>query len=400
LSARRGGIILDERPNLRMIRVLLPVLLLTLVLSFQISCSKTSPDEPLELKVGVFVYSEGKTQTCCGDATSNIVQMIQEEVDEAGGIMVGGKNTTLRIFPVGIENKPEKAVSAADQLINQVGVQVLIGPQHSGDAIPVAEIAQSAGVLMISPMSTNPRTTAGKDCVFRIGFLDDFQGEVLATFAYGELAVRRAAILYDKARPYNRGIAERFDSRFTLLGGTVVSSQTYVSGQEEFSEQLAVIKEADPELILLPNHNNDAFLQGPQIREQGINAILLGTDAWDENQLATVLGFNDAYKVSHWSETVAGEDNRNFVNKYMALFGQTPNNTAALTYDAFQILFEAAAAADSLDPSELVKAIYELPPYPGLSGLIDYSDSGDPVKSAVVLRLSQGKSTFEKMYRP
>ncbi|MDF1526444.1 MAG: ABC transporter substrate-binding protein [bacterium] len=387
------------RSNSNVVRAKLLILYLTLALSFLISCNKP-PSPPAELKVGVFVYNRDKAQTCCGEATFNIVNMIEKEVEEAGGIIVGGKRVALRISTVGIDNNPEEAVNAAEHLINQKGVHVLIGPQHSGDAIPVAEIAQSSGILMISPMSTNPGTTAGKDHVFRIGFLDDFQGEVLATFAYRNLAVRRAAILYDISRPYNRGIAERFSSRFTLFGGTVVASQTYLSGQEEFSSQLAAIREADPELILLPNHNNDVLIQGPQIRDQGLNVILLGTDAWDELQLASIPGFDNAYKVSHWSETVDSEANRKFVKEYKTLFGEAPNNTAALTYDAFQILFQAAAAAGSTEPADLVKALYELPPYPGLSGLIDYPVSGDPAKSAVVLQLSRGKITFVKMYQP
>ena len=383
-----------------MIRAIVPLFLLISVFTVQISCTKTPPEKPLELKIGVLVYNEGKTQTCCGDATSNIIHMIEEELEEAEGIEAGEKRAAVRIFPVGIRNNPEEAVNAANHLINQEGVHVLIGPQHSGDAIPVGEIAQRSGILMISPMSTNPKTTAGRDKVFRIGFLDDFQGEVLATFAYGDLAVRRAAVLYDVARPYNRGIAERFHRRFTVLGGTIVAFETYVTGQEDFSSQLEVIRRADPELILLPNHNNDALLQGPQVREHGIDAVLLGTDAWDENQLARIPGFEVAYKVSHWSDTVVSEANRSFVTKYTDIFGESPNNTAALTYDAFHILFEAAAAAGSVEPARITRALYDLPPYPGLSGLIDYAQSGDPVKSAVVLKLRDGEIAFEKMYTP
>jgi branched-chain amino acid transport system substrate-binding protein len=313
---------------------------------------------------------------------------------------MGPGKAAVRILTEGIENKPEDAVNAADHFINQAGVHALLGPQHSGDAIPVGEIAQGSGVLMISPMSTNPRTTAGKDFIFRIGFLDDFQGEVLARFSYSDLGVRKAAILYDIAKPYSRGIADRFSSYFTRLGGTVVASQTYVTGQEEFSSQLAVIRSADPELILLPNHNNDVLLQGPQIRNHGNEVILLGTDAWDEQQLAPMPGFDGAYKVAHWSATVDSEANRNFVKKYTALFGEAPNNTAALTYDAFQILFKAAAVAGTVDPSELRNALYEMPSFPGLSGDIDYVETGDPVKSAVVLKLTHGQSVFQKMYQP
>ena len=326
--------------------------------------------------------------------------MVEEEVIAAGGVDLGGKRADLVLFPMEIRNNPEEAVEAANVLINQKGVQVLIGPQHSGDAIPVGELAEKAGVLMISPMSTNPKTTEGRTYVFRVGFLDDYQGAVLAAFAREELGVTRAAVLYDVARPYNRGIAERFASRFRDLGGEIVASETYVTGTEDFSGNLGRIREASPELLLLPNHNNDVLLQVPQARRAGVEAVLLGTDAWNEQLLASLPQIREAYKTTHWSGEIDTAGNRAFVRKYTGMFREEPNAVAALTYDAFQILFAAARQAGSVEPAALRDSLTALAPYAGLSGSIDYIDSGDPVKGAVILGFRDGEVAFLRFLQP
>ncbi len=371
--------------------------------SLVIACNKT-PTAPNELKIGVFVYNEGKAQSCCGDATINVVEMVRSQLEDTGGVSpLDGKGQSpikVSIITRGIPNASESAVSTANQFVNQDQVHILIGPQHSGDAIPVGEVAESSGILMISPMSTNPKTTAGRKNVLRIGFLDDLQGEVLADLAYNDLDVRNAAILYDVARPYNKGIAEHFISRFTELGGTVVASRTYVTGQEDFSQELKVIASLDPELLLLPNHNNDVLLQGPQARLAGIKAVFLGGDAWNEQLLAPMPEFDGAHKTAHWTESVDTPANHRFVEKYSSRFGSAPNNTAALTWDAFQIVFQAVRQAGTVSPTDIRDALYALGPFDGLSGTIDYKETGDPVKSVAVLSFRKGKIVFNKMVTP
>jgi branched-chain amino acid transport system substrate-binding protein len=334
----------------------------------------------------------------------NVVEMVRSQLEDTGGVSPldekGQAPIKVSIITRGIPNAPESAVSTANQFVNQDQVHILIGPQHSGDAIPVGEVAESSGILMISPMSTNPKTTAGRKNVLRIGFLDDLQGEVLADIAYKELNAKTAAILYDIARPYNKGIAEKFIDNFEKIGGSVVTAKSYVTGQEDFSQELKVIASLDPELLLLPNHNNDVLLQGPQARQAGIKAVFLGGDAWNEQLLAPMPEFDGAYKTAHWAEFIDTPANHRFVEKYRSRFGSTPNNTAALTWDAFQIVFQAVRQAGTVSPTAIRDALYALGPFDGLSGTIDYKETGDPVKSVAVLSFQEGKVVFNKMVTP
>ena len=403
-STRRSGIILVGYSNPVFARIKLPLLTLSLALSFLIffliSCNKT-PSKPLELKVGVFLYCTQETQSVCDDPTQNVVEMVKREVESAGGISIGERKATLKVFTEVINNNQEETVGAASRLINQAGVQVLIGPQRSRDAIPVGELARKSGTLMISPMSTSPETTAGRRCVFRIGFMDDFQSEVLARFAIEDLHLSKAAILYNVANPYGRGMSEEFEARFNRLGGEVVASSSYVTGNRDFSQQLALIKSRSPQLLLLPNHSDDVLLQAAQVKSSGISAILLGTDSWRELVLASRPELDGAYKVAHWSESISSDVNRSFVSSYRNLFGTTPNSSmAALTYDAFHILFAAINSAGSVKSDELCDALYALPSFDGVSGAIDYLDTGDPVKSAVILKFLEGEASFIKMIHP
>jgi len=400
----RDSIILVKRSIPHAGRDILPLLIMSIALSFLISlltsCNK-APPKPMELKIGVFVYCTEDDLSLCDDPTQYVVEMVTREVESAGGVSLGESKVALKIFTEKILKNPEKAVAAASRLINQVGVQVLIGPQRSRDAIPVGELARKAGVLMISPMSTNPETTAGKRCVFRAGFLDDFQSEVLARFAIEDLHVTRAAVLFNVANPYGRVMSEEFETRFERLGGEVVASSSYVTGNTDFSQQLALIKSRSPQLLLLPNHSDDVLLQAAQIGSSGISTILLGTDSWRELILASQPELEGSYKVAHWSWSIRSEANRAFVSSYLDLFGEPPKSSmAALTYDAFNILFAAAARAGSVESDDLCEALYVLPPFNGVSGVIDYVDTGDPVKSAVILKFSEGEASFVKMIHP
>ena len=354
----------------------------------------------MKLKVGVFLYCTQETDPLCDDTTQNVVEMLKRETESGGGISIGGRKATLEMFTEETGNIPEGAVGAANSLINQMGVQVLIGPQSSRNAIPVGELARKAGILMISPMSTNPETTKGRRCVFRAGFMDDFQSEVLARFAFEDLHVSRAAVLYDVTSPFGRGISEQFEARFERLGGEVVASSSYVRGDTGFTNQLAYIKSRSPQLLLLPNRRANVPLQAAQIKSSGISAILLGTDSWNEQTLVSQPELQGAYKVAHWSESIRSDANREFVSTYRDMFGEPPNNMAALTYDAFGILFAAAARAGSVESDELCEALYALGPFDGVSGVIDYVDTGDPVKSAVILKFSEGEASFHRMIHP
>ena len=196
-----------------------------------------------EIRVGVNAELTGSKPTV-GDSCKKAAELLAAQVNQAGGLKVGDKQLPIKLFVEDNEDKAESAAAAAQKLISENNVLAILGPNASGNAIPAAQICEDAKVIMISPWSTNPKTTEGKKYVFRACFIDDFQGEVMAKFAKDNLKAKTAAVLYDVASEYNKGIAEYFKKFFEAGGGKVVAFESYTKDDKDFSSQLTLIKAA------------------------------------------------------------------------------------------------------------------------------------------------------------
>ncbi len=353
-----------------------------------------------EIRIGLITYLRGDKVEMSGQPTVNAAQFAIQGVNESGGLEVGARKYQVVLVVEEIDDTPEEAVAAAQKLINQENVVVIVGPQFSGDAIPAGEVAEIGRIPMICPIATNPQVTAGRQYVFRMSFVDDFQGGVMARFARHRLGAQTAAVLYDVANAYNRGIAEFFKEVFETLGGQVVASETYTTGERDFTPQLERIKQQEPEVLFLPNYSNDALLQAQQARQIGVGAILLGSDGWDQRSLPGLPEFEGAFMSAHWSVDIQDERTQTFVSTYWQTFNQEPNDTAALTYDAFGILFDVLKSQVQVDPQLIRDGLYNLDPYRGVSGTIDFQDSGDPLKGAVILQFKDGQDVFYELVLP
>ncbi len=223
-----------------------------------------------EIRIGVNAELTGSKPTV-GDSCKKAMELLAQQVNQAGGLKVGDKKYPIKLYIEDNEDKAESAAAVAQKLISQNNVLAIIGPNASGNAIPAARITEDAGVIMISPWSTNPKTTEGKKFVFRACFLDDFQGQVMAKFARENLKAKTAAVLYDVASEYNKGIAEFFKKFFEADGGQVVAFESYTKDDKDFSSQLTIIKAANPEVLFLPNYYNEVPLQAQQARRLGLS---------------------------------------------------------------------------------------------------------------------------------
>jgi branched-chain amino acid transport system substrate-binding protein len=376
------------------------VLGLVLISSLLAACAQPAP--PLEIRVGVLaILSDNPTDVATsGQPTVNAAKLAVKQVNDAGGLKLGGRDYKVTLLIEDDHNNLETAVAAARKLINQEQVVALIGPQYSRNAIPVADVAENAHVPMISPMSTNLNTTAGKSYVFRVGFIDTFQGQVMAQFAFTDLAARKAAVLYDVANDYNRGIAEIFRQAFEAAGGQVVAFEGYPSGLTDFSPYLDHIQAQGPDVLFLPCYANEAPLQTRQARQAGIKATFISSDSWDGINLTNVPEANGAFFSNQWHLDSSQPASRDFVAAYHQAYNQDPNSTAALTYDAFGLLFRAIQQQGKPDPDAIRAGLAATHDYSGVSGLISYQGNGDPVKGAVILQVSDGKIVFHKVVSP
>jgi len=338
-----------------------------------------------------------------GASFKNAAEMAVKEINDAGGLDVGGKKYQIDFTIEDNAGKADQSASAAQKLITQNNVVAIIGPNASRYAIPASEIAESNKTVLISPWSTNPQTTLDaktgqpKKYVFRAAFIDPFQGRVVAKFALDNLKAKNAAVLYDIASDYNKGIAEFFKQTFEENGGKVVAFETYTTGDKDFTAQLTKIKDTNPDVIFLPNYYSEVPLQIQQAHRLGITAPFLGSDSWGSAELLTLCGADceGYYFSTHYAADNATPVAKKFIDAYKAKYGNTPDDVAALTYDSFGLLWEALKSAGKVDRQAVRDALAKIPNYEGVTGTMQFKEgSGDPIKSAVILQIKDGKFNF------
>ncbi len=351
------------------------------------------------IKVGLIVELTGDMPGV-GASSKNAAQLAVNEQNSVGGISIGGKPYQIELVVEDNASKAEQSVAAVNKLITQDNVLAIVGPNASLGAIPAAEIAEYNKTLLITPWSTNPKTTLdtttgkSKDYVFRACYTDPFEGRVLARFVLDKLKAKKVAVLYDVASEAPKSQADLFRLTFEELGGKTVAFETYTTGDRDFSAQLTKIKSANPDVIFLPAYYNDVGLIAQQAHRAGIKQPLVGSDAWSSPELiklsnGTVEG---DYFANHYASDIATPTAKKFIDAYTKQYGNIPDDVAALTYDSMGLLFEAIKKSPSLDRKVVRDSLATLANYPGVTGNIQFTaGSGDPVKSAVIMQIKGDK---------
>lgn len=348
------------------------------------------------LAIGVSAPLSGDI-AALGQSTRNAVLLAQEEINAKGGIRIGDKLEKITFIIEDDENRPESTATVFQKLINQDRVVAIIGSQSSKCSNAGAPIAESAGIPQLSPWSTNPNVTRGRKYVFRSCFIDPFHGKEVAKFARDTMKARTAAVLYDVASDYNKGIAEVFRDEFARAGGRIVGFETYNTNDKDFSAQLCKIKGANPDILFLPNYFNEVPLQIQQARKLGLTCKVIGSDSWDNPELIKLGGreMEGTYFTNHYSPDVDRPASREFIAKYRKKFNAPVDAAAALTYDSVYILVQAIEKAGKAEPRAIRDAIASTKGFNGATGTISYNGTGDPVKGAVIIRIKNGKFVFD-----
>ena len=381
------------------------IVLLVIVSLGICGCSR---EDSSGLKVGVIAELTGDIPAV-GASCKNAAEMAVAEINDRGGIQLGDRKYKIDLIIEDNAGKADQSASAAQKLITQNNVVAIVGPNASRYALPAAEIAESSKVVLITPWSTAPkatldsRTGASKKYVFRSCFIDPFQGRVVAKFVLDNLKLKKAAVLYDVASEYNKGIAEIFREVYEQNGGSIVAFETYTTNDKDFSSQLTKIKKAEPEIIFLPNYYSEVPLQIQQAKRLGITVPFVGADAWGSAELTKLCGADcDGYYFStHYAADAATEATKKFIAGYKAKYGTTPDDVAALTYDSFGLLWKALGTAGRKDRQAVRDALAKIPQYEGVTGNMQFKEgSGDPIKSAVILKIRDGKFTWYANAKP
>jgi branched-chain amino acid transport system substrate-binding protein len=331
-----------------------------------------------------------------------------EDINAAGGIEVGGKKYKVELVIEDNESKAESAVKANTKLITEDEVLAIVGPQSSKQAVPAGGKANELSTPMISPWSTNPNTTKERPFVFRGCFLDPFQGPVVANFIKDEFGFKKAAVLYDVASDYPKGLAENFKDAWEKIG-TVAAYESFTTKDTDFSSQLTKIRDSGAEFIFTPQYYNEVALIVQQAHQLGWDKPIVGSDSWGSAETVKLCG-KDCYGLffsTHYAAAGATGATKEFIDRYKGKHGYVPDDVGALTWDAMRIVQTAIENVGEFtgdikkDRQAVRDALAKIKKFDGITGNMDFTEEGDPVKCAVIVRISDaGEFEFYKSVCP
>jgi branched-chain amino acid transport system substrate-binding protein len=362
------------------------------------------------IKIGINAPMTGDIPKV-GEGSKFAAEMWLEDIKAAGGLEVGGKKYPVEVVIEDNESKAESAVKVNTKMITEDEVLFIVGPQSSKQAIPAGEVANNYKTPMISPWSTNPDTTKDRPFVFRGCFLDPFQGPVLANFIKEEFGFTKAAVLYDVASDYPKGLAEFFKEAWEKANGpgSVVAFESFTTKDADFSSQLTKIIKSGAEVLFTPQYYNEVALIVQQAHELGWNKPIVGSDSWGSAETVELCG-KDCYGLffsTHYAAAGAKGATKAFIDRYNKAHGYVPDDVAALTWDALGLVQTAIQSCGKItgnvekDRQCIRDAMAEIKEYDGITGKMTFTEDGDPIKCAVIVRISdKGEYEFYKSVCP
>jgi branched-chain amino acid transport system substrate-binding protein len=388
------------------IKVLLAVLAMALGAFALMGCGKDGD----VIKIGFNLELTGDIPKV-GEASKFAAEMLKEDINAKGGLEVGGKKYKLEFIYQDNEAKADSAVNAALKLITQDNVVAIIGPNSSKQAIPAGGVCNDNQTPMVSPWSTNPDTTKDRPWVFRAAFLDPFQGPVAANFAAKQFGAKTAAVLFDIANDYSKGLAEIFKTEWEKKSGagTVVAFESHGTKDQDFSAQLTKIVAAKPDFIFVPDNYNQVALIIKQAHDLGYKGPFMGSDAWGSAELMTLCGQDciGQFFSTHYAAAGAQGATKEFIDRYNTKYKYVPDDVAALTWDATRLVLQAIQEAGKVETDikaerKIVRdALANIKEFAGITGNMKFAGTGDPDKCAVVVQISpEGKFEFKESVCP
>jgi branched-chain amino acid transport system substrate-binding protein len=329
-----------------------------------------------------------------------LIEMIKvavAHINSQGGLL--GRPLHLLFLDNG--STPIGSAMAAQRAVAE-NVTAVIGAHWSSHSLAMAPILQEAGIPMISPGSTNPEVTAGKDYIFRACFIDSFQGLAMAKFAINELHAKTAAVITNIDEDYSTMLGQFFDSAFREAGGRVVTEIGYRGTATDFSAIIKNIADKKPEVVYLPGYTRDSGLFIKQSEKLGLKAIFLGGDAWDEIEKYAGTSIEGSYQSAPWHPEVPFPESEKMKKVFAASHGKNiENNSSPLAYDAVMLLAGAITRAGSLNHRAIQAALAATVDFQGATGPITFDVNGDPQnKAIIIIEFRGGKRLFRKVISP
>lgn len=361
--------------------------LLTVLLIVATACSRETPRGATDIVIGEFGSMTGP-QATFGQSTHNGIVLALEEINSAGGV-IGRK---LALITEDDQSRQDEAANAVTKLISQNQVIAIIGEVASSASLAAAPVCQSAKVPMITPSSTNAGVTATGDYIFRMCFVDNYQGPVMAHFASRDLGKRRAAILTDVRNDYSTGLAVAIEQVFTEDGGRIVARRSYSNGDSDFRPQLTALRGEKPDVIFIPGYYTDVGQIVSQARELGITVPFVGGDGWESPKLLEIGGsaLEGCFYANHYHSDDPAPIVQDFVRRYTKRYGSRPDSLAALAYDSTRVLADAIRRAGSTEAPAVRNALATTRDFAGVTGKITMGPLRDPIGKKIVIEEIRG----------
>lgn len=341
-----------------------------------------------------------------GTHIENGVKLAIEEINAAGGVTLSDGAHQLAVETKDDQGDATECVNAMNALISD-GIQLVVGSATSGCTSAITSIANSEGVVMITPSGTADSLTTAMDYVFRTCFRDSFQGELAAQYALDE-GYTKVGVVYCSADTYSAGLRDAFIAACADRGLDVVAEESVATMTEvDYTNQFNKMVAAGAELVFTPFYYDvmGPYLV-PQARSAGFTGVLLGGDGVDSTETTIPDGadlsvYNDVYFVNHYSTELATSDvSKNFIESYEAKYGETPNNFDALAYDAVYVYKAAMEACGASDAASVQAALADTSAaYDSTCGTFSFDETGTPIKNGVLMGYSykDGNSAVSKI---
>ena len=350
------------------------------------------------IKVGEFASLTGK-EAAFGQSSHKGTLLAIEELNATGGVL----GRQFELITEDNQSKQGESATIVKKLISRDQVIALLGEVASGRSLEAAPIAQNYKIPMISPSSTNPKVTEMGSYIFRVCFIDPFQGTAMAKFGKDTLHLKKIALLTSVSSPYSVGLAKYFKETFAKIGGEITIEQKYSEGDKDFKAQLTAIKAANVDGIFVPGYYTEAALISKQARELEMDYPIFGGDGWEAPQLIEIGGkaMEGTYYSTHYSPENTSPGVQSFVKKFRARFaGEIPDAMAALGYDSAMVLADAIKRAGTTDHSKLRAAIAATKNFNGVTGKTTLDSNRNATKAAVVITVKDGAFKFVQAINP
>jgi branched-chain amino acid transport system substrate-binding protein len=333
-----------------------------------------------------------------GQLCKNAIDLAVDAVNSGGGML--GMQVEAIAGNDGAGDMVAK--SAAEQFVSVQHVSAIVGPYTNQFSLAAASVCQENHTPMISIRASERNVTEIGSCIFRACYLDTYQGEILGRFAARDLKAKKAVVVFNESDENSGELIENFKKEIKRGGGEVVAELPYKQTTSDFTDlgkKLAGIK---PDVVFLPDYEDKAGLIMKEAASRGINTIYLGTDLWDTGKLYKIAGKAciNSYLPRHFSPDDNSPEVKEFVKLYESDYGVKPGPSAALAYDAINLVFEAMRKANSADPREIRNALSGIKDYKGVTGNYTFDNNRNPQKGGVIVKIVEGGEKFEKRIAP